>query len=125
MASSRMTMSTRNTKAVIANLRQYGENAKGRAKVVVEQSAERVYQTAQSLCPVDTGFMKSQMRKELTPAGFGYQVGFREEDFPGPFYPIYTEFGTRFMSAQPCIFPAAEVERPRFRAELKEALRPQ
>ena len=62
-------MSTRNVRAVIANLKQYGEGAKGRAKVVVEQSADRVYTTAQSLCPVDTGYMKAHMRKEFTPAG--------------------------------------------------------
>lgn len=119
----RMTMSTRNLEAVKANLRQYGERAKERAKIVVEESADRVYQTAQSLCPVDTGFMKQQMRKEFTPAGFGYQVGFRGEDFPGFFYPIITEFGGRFQMAQPCIFPAAATERPRFRRALVEALR--
>lgn len=119
----RLTMSTRNTAAVVANLRQYGERAKARAHEVVQESADRVFATAQELCPVDTGYMKSQMREEFTPKGFGYQVGFHASDFPGAFYPLYQEFGTRFMRAQPCIFPAAELEKPRFRRELADALR--
>jgi HK97 gp10 family phage protein len=118
-----MTLSVRNVEAVKANLRQYGEGAKARAKVVVQDSADRLYGTAQQLCPVDTGFMKAHMLKEFTPAGFGYQVGFRGSDFPTPYF-IYQEFGTRFMPAQPCIFPARDLERPRFRRDLAEALRP-
>lgn len=121
---SRMTMSTRNNRAVISNLRRYDQQVKDRARQVVQASADRVYDMAQSLCPVDTGFMRSHMRKEFTPAGLGYQVGFRERDFPAGFYPLYQEFGTRFMPAQPCIFPAAEAERPRFTNELRQALKP-
>lgn len=123
----RMALSTRNLEGVKATLRQYGAGARERAQVVVQQSMERTYGTAQELCPVDTGFMKQAMRAELTPNGLGYQVGFEAGDFTGAgkdFYPVFTEFGTRFMPAQPCIFPAAEAERPRFREALREALRP-
>jgi HK97 gp10 family phage protein len=122
----RMTLSTRNLEAVKANLRQYEVRARERAKVVASDSMERVYQTQQALCPVDKGFMKDAVRKELTPAGFGYQVGWQESDFAAaglPFYALHQEFGTRFQSAQPSLFPAIEAERPRFRAELVLALR--
>lgn len=119
----RMTMSTRNIEAVKASLRQYGENAKARAKVVVKESADRLYAQVESLAPVDTGYMRDHIRKEFTPAGLGYQVGFRESDFPGGFYPLYVIFGTRTMAARDFLFGPAAVERPRFRAALAEALR--
>lgn len=122
----KMSLATRNTKGVIASLRQYGERAKERAKVVVEESADRVYQTARQNAPVDTGFMVEHLRREFTPAGLGYSVGFRAEDFAAAgkdFYPVFLEFGTRFMAARPFLFPAAALERPRFRRELVEALR--
>ncbi len=123
----RMTMSTRNTQGVVANLRQYGQAARVRVQAVVVESLERTFTVAQSLCPRDTGFMADAMRAELTRKGFGYQVGFEERDFTAagkPFYPIFTEFGTTKMAAQPCIFPANEAEHPRFRRRLAEALKP-
>jgi HK97 gp10 family phage protein len=117
-------LNVRNARAVISNLRQYGEAARTRAKVVVEQSMERVYATQQSLVAVDTGFMKSQTRKELTPQGYGYRVGWDAADFPAAFYPPFVEFGTRFAPAQPSLLPAFEVEKPRFTQELQAALSP-
>src|SRR4051812_11349345 len=87
-----MSLATRNTSAVIGSLRQYGERAKERAKVVVEESADRAYQTARQNAPVDTGFMVEHLRREFTPAGLGYSVGFRAEDFAAAgkdFYPLY------------------------------------
>lgn len=124
----RMTLSTRNNRAVLANLRQYGERAKERAKVVVQESADRVYNEALSLAPVDTGFMIEHLRQKFTPAGFGYQLGFEESDFTSAgkeFYPVHVIFGTRFMPARDFLFGPAIAERPRFRAELKHALRTQ
>lgn len=122
-----VTLKTRNGAQVQGMLRRYGQQAVVRAKAVVEGSRDRMYATAQQLCPRDTGFMAHEMRSPISADGLSYEVGFHEEDFSAagkPFYPIFTEFGTRFAAAQPCIFPAAAQERPRFRRALKEALSP-
>lgn len=119
----RLTLATRNVSAVISNMRRYGERAKERCKVVNAESMERVYATSQENCPVASGYMKEHERKELTPKGFGYSVGFDASDFPGNFYPPYVIFGTRFMPGRDILFSAAANERPRYRRELREALR--
>ena len=121
---SNMTLSTPSGRGPVITLRRYGQAAIVRAKAVVRDSAERTYRTAQDLCPVDTGFMKAAMRKDVAENGLSYQVGFDEDDFPGEFYPLFQEFGTTKMPAQPCITPAAIAERPRFRRALAEALSP-
>jgi HK97 gp10 family phage protein len=130
----RWTMSTRNFEAVKSNLRQYDQRARAAARRVVAESMDRTFITAQALCPRATGYMADNMRADLSPDGLAYQVGFREGDFVGQtnpatgqvitaFYPLYQEFGTSKMAAQPCIFPARDQERPRFRRELRAALR--
>jgi len=131
----RLTMSTRNGGAVANGLRKYGQAALIRAKAAAQESKERTFAIAQDLCPRDTNYMADHMRAESTAGGYGYEVGFEESDFVGRvnpangreitgFYPLYQEFGTQRMSAQPCIFPASEAERPHFRRALREALRP-
>lgn len=124
---SRMTISTRNNRAVIANLKRYSEQARERARVVVQESADRTYNTSKSLAPVDTGFMADHLRKEITPGGYGYQVGFRQGDFTGAgkeFYPVFVLFGTRFMPGRDFLFAPNEGEKARFRQNLRQALRP-
>lgn len=122
-----MAISVRNVEGTKAFLRQYGERAKARAKVVVENSAERSYQTSYALAPKLTGFMANHLLKEFTPSGFGYRLGFRESDFTAAgkeLYPRFVIWGTRFMAGRDFLFAPFEAEKPRFRAELKEALRP-
>lgn len=120
----RMTLSTRQSGGSAGLLRRYGQQAIVRLRAVTQESAERVYQTAQILCPVETGYMRAHMRKQLTPSGLGFEVGFDGDDFPDEPYFIHQEFGTTTMPAQPCIFPAAEAERPRYRRAIREALKP-
>lgn len=116
--------SVRNTRGLIANLRQYEAASVARAKMVSENSMERVYATQQSLVAVDTGFMKNATRKELSPSGLAYRVGWNAQDFPGYPYFFVVEFGGRFQTAQPSLLPAFEMEKPRYLAEMREAIRP-
>lgn len=133
----RLTLSTRNLNAVIAGLRQYERESIGRAQVATTQYLERLYNTAQLLCPVASGYQKEHMRAELTPNGLGCQLGFEESDFVGQTNPatgevitypyfITNEFGNADGThpAQPCIFPARAQEEPRYLRDLKEAIRP-
>jgi hypothetical protein len=117
-------LSVRNASAVQANLRQYGDDVRQAAVAVMEESAERAYQTAYGLAPKRTGFMANQLRKEFTPQRFGYRVGFREADFGSNFYPPYVIFGTRYQTAQDFLFAPFESEKARVKQELKAVLRP-
>jgi hypothetical protein len=122
-----LTLGVRNIEAVKANLRQYGEQAKENARSAAQASADRLYEASQALCPVDSGFMKEHERKEMTPAGYGYRVGFQESDFTGAgreFYPLFVIFGTRFMAGRDFLFAPAAAEQVTFRRELKAALSP-
>ncbi len=131
----RLTMSARNGGAVANGLREYSQAALVRAKAAVQKSKERVFAIAQGLCPRDTNYMVDHMRAESISAGNGWEVGFQGSDFVGKvnpvtgkkityFYPRINEFGGRVQPAQPCIFPAFELERPHFRRVLREALKP-
>lgn len=105
-----------------SQLKQYTAKVQTRVPEVVQASADRVYNMAQSLTAVESGETRSKMRKEVS--GNRYRVGFYKSDFPEGFVPLYLEFGTREMSAQPIIIPTAEAERPRFRQACKQALKP-
>lgn len=129
-----MTLEATNFDGVIANLRQYPARALPRVKDEIEASRVRTYNLAQTLCPVLSGFMRDKMVSESTPEGLGYAVGFRARDFVGQvnpftgqritdFYPFFQEFGTSKMAAQPCIYPARDIERPRLKAAVRRALR--
>lgn len=122
----RITLSTRNTKGVIANILSADKRAQRAVRRVVREAGLQEYEIAYALCPVDTGFMQDSLRLEFQPEGLGYELGWREEDFTGaglPFYPVYVEFGTSKMAAQPSLFPARDAVRPVFERSLSRELR--
>ncbi len=122
----RMTLSTRNASGVIANLFAKDAKAQQAVRTVVKASGFRVQARAKQLAPVRTGFLKKNIRLRFTEDRLVYQVGWDEAAYTGAgfaFYPLYTEFGTRFMSPRPCLFPAKAEEVPVFRRELNRAVR--
>jgi hypothetical protein len=126
------TMSTVNRGAAISTLRQYQRGARLRAEVVVVSSLERMVNSVAAFCPYDVQqlddfHMVEHIESRISPGGLSYEVGFSEAtfaEFGQPPYFIYTEFGTTKMDAQPCVFPARDLEAPRFRRELAAALAP-
>lgn len=125
-----MTVGTRGRSALAANFQAADTRAQRAVRGVVARYAERQFRLTRELAPVDTGFLRSHIRKRISDDGLAYEVGVREEDFEGagkPFYPVYLEFGTRFMAARPFIFPARDAVAPEFRralrAELSKAIR--
>lgn len=125
-------MSTVNRGAVISNLRQYSDAARKRAQVEVALSLERMHNHIAALCPYDVQqlddfHMIEHISTRITPGGLGYEAGFLHDDFAAEGqedYFIYTEFGTTKMAAQPCVFPARDMEAPRFEQALARALEP-
>jgi HK97 gp10 family phage protein len=122
----RMTMSTRNVKGVVANLFAADAEAQRAIRVTVDKYGHETHDLAVALCPFDTGFMQEHLHLRFTENGVGYEVGWEEQDFTDaglPFYPVYQEFGTVKMAAQPSLFPANAYVRPRFTRALKANVR--
>lgn len=122
----RMTLSTRNVRGVVANLFKVDEEAQRAIRVTVDKYGHETHALAVALCPFDTGFMQEHLNLKFTEQGLGYEVGWEEQDFLDaglPFYPIYQEFGTTKMAAQPCLFPAHAATRPRFTRALSNNVR--
>lgn len=130
-----MTLSTKNGAAVRNGLRAYGQAALTRAKGVAKDTLDRQFNLTAALCPFDNSdagkpdefHMLDQLRGELTNGGFGYEIGFEENDFRSAgqdFYAVYVIFGTRKQPANDFLFSPHEQERARYRLALREALRP-
>lgn len=73
------------------------------ASQVVRKTALDVQRDAQTLAPVDTGFLQSSISTTIAGDGeMSAEVG------PTAHYGIYVEMGTSRMSPQPYLFPAAD-----------------
>jgi HK97 gp10 family phage protein len=121
-----MTLGTRNIRALAANFAAADARTQQTARKIVAKYAEKQFRLTRELAPVDTGFLRAHIRKRVSDDGLAYEVGVREDDFEDagkPFYPVYLEFGTRFMSARPFIFPARDATVPEFRRALGTELR--
>jgi len=100
----------------------YGNPLKGSKESVRNANIEllsRVTATAKSLCPVDTGFLKSSIMWKVPGQDGGHQGGevldaeaTKDGGLVGSAmeYAIYVEFGTRKMGAQPYLRPAILLE---------------
>lgn len=121
-----LTLSTRNARAVVANFHAADARAQRAIKRVVKRYGVALHERARELCPVDTGFMRSQLRLRFSEGGYVYEVGWDEADFADagqPPYFLFQEFGTRFQPAQPSLFPARDEITPLFRRDLGAELR--
>lgn len=121
----RMTVGTRGLAGLAANFQAADARTQRRSREVVAKYAERQFRLTRELAPVDTGFLRSHIRKRISDDGLAYEVGVREDDFDDagkPFYPVYLEFGTRFMAARPFIFPARDKVYPEFKRALRSEL---
>jgi HK97 gp10 family phage protein len=87
-------------------------------EIVVQRAGLRFEAEAKARARHDTGYMRSQIRWEPDEEDklAGEVVG-------GADYTVYNEYGTVYMSAQPMFWPAAEVVRPIFEKEIREAVK--
>jgi len=122
----RLELSVRNTQAMVANFRAFDETLQTEVRSVVQESGEFTKGLARFFAPVDTGFLRDHLNVEYGEQGYSFEVGWRETEFIQAglaFYPVFTEFGTRFAPAQPCLFPAYAEAKPMFVADLVDAVR--
>jgi HK97 gp10 family phage protein len=121
-----MTVSTGNLRGLVANLFAADARAQKAIRGTVAKYGTRQFRLTRQLAPVDTGFLRSHIRLRVSEDGLAYEVGVREKDYTEaglPFYALYQEFGTRFMHAQPFIFPARDQTYPEFRRALSANVR--
>lgn len=122
----RMGLETRGIRGLVANLYARDRAAQTAIRRVVRRNGVAQHERARTLAPVDTGFLRSQLRLTFSEQGLVYAVGWRDRDFTdaglAPYF-YYTEFGTSRMAPRPCLFPARDAQAPVFRAELRDALR--
>jgi HK97 gp10 family phage protein len=121
VGSVKMDLSFKNTAAVIANLYKADVACQEAVVKIVHEAGEFCRELAFFLCPVDTQFMRDHIKVLYGPKGFSFEVGWLEDDFLSmglAFYPIYQEFGTIYMSPQPCLSPAYQETKPWFLSAL-------
>lgn len=121
----RMTLSTTNLSAVSANFLAADTRLQRAAKRVVKRAGVKTHELAREQAPVDTGFMRSQLKLRFTEQALGYEVGFDEKDFEAAglsFYPLFVLFGTVNQPANDFLFSAHEATKPQFKAELRKEL---
>ncbi len=122
----RMTLGVRNLSAVIANLQALNKSLQTEIRAAVKQGGEGMHATAYTLCPVDTGFMRDHLALEFTPKGYGFEIGWKQDDFLGAgldFYPPFVVFGTVSQAPQDPLTPAYNDGSERLIASVREAMR--
>ena len=110
----------RNVTSVSVTFNRFPEIAAAlpeKTKVVVAKVARDIEADAKNVVPVDTGNLKNSIDVEFENDGLTAIVA------PHTEYAAFVEFGTRRMSAQPYMIPAAERNRPAFIAAMKQMLK--
>lgn len=126
VGSVRMDLSFKNAAAVIANIYNADRVFIAATKKLVREAGQYNHDLAYFLAAFDTGFMREHLRVLYGAEGYSFEVGWYEEDFVAAglaFYPIYVEFGTRFMAAQPALYPAYRDTKEWFLPALSNELR--
>ncbi|MDT2600992.1 HK97 gp10 family phage protein [Enterococcus hulanensis] len=82
----------------------------------VVRSGMRVEKRAKQLAPFDTGWLSNTI--------YSFESGRLRTNVVSPAeYSIYVEEGTRYMAAQPFLFPAVKEEFPRFMKNMRKIAR--
>jgi HK97 gp10 family phage protein len=119
-------LSYRNIAATIARVYSIYPETKAGARQAVAESGARIQERTKATVRVDTHFMQEHVEVFIPPEGLTVEVGWREADFTAaglPFYPIFQEFGTVKMSANPALYNAYVEEKPHLQAEVSRLVR--
>ncbi|WP_122646720.1 HK97-gp10 family putative phage morphogenesis protein [Enterococcus mediterraneensis] len=81
-------------------------------KKIVKLNGSEMNKNASRKAPVDTGFLRRSIIFRISDGGFSAGSIAQAE------YAPYVEFGTRFMSAQPFMYPSYLAQKQKFLADL-------
>lgn len=77
----------------------------------VNRAAEAIAEDVRRYAPVDTGAMRAGVSSTPAVGGRAYVTVSRNVPGEDPLIPVYVEYGTRHMDAQPFMRPAAYQKR--------------
>ena len=83
---------------------------------VVKNNAELVQRFAKVYAPVDTGFLKSQIKTS-------YPEALEAHIDAEAAYSGYQEYGTRFQAGKPFMRPALKVVEPKFKQDMTNVMK--
>lgn len=121
---------------VLANL---SVSSRSRASDLINDTAIAIQAAAVNYCPSNTGRLRQSITITFKSAGLGAEVGsilsyaafvelgtgVKGSGSSHPPTPVGYAYGMKLgMPAQPYLFPASESQRERFKARLKEIIRP-
>lgn len=107
-------------RGIARTLAAAGPRAEALAAAVVIKSLTDIEADAKALCPVDTGFLKSSISREITADTFAGSGGaFGGEVGPTASYGAYVEYGTSRMGPEPYMGPAFDRRHPGFVAAME------
>lgn len=84
---------------------------------VVHKNGADLQKKAQKNAPIDTGHLRDSIMIDERDHGLTTEVAATAE------YSAYVEYGTRFMNAQPYMRPAFEVQKEKFKQDMKKLTR--
>lgn len=125
-------MFVRNLDGLKAKLRATTTAKKQRLREAVVSEADKTLVATLDACPVDSGFMRANVRLEFTREGYNWAIGFRAEDFIGQenpkgvtitaFYPVFVIKGTRHMAGNDFLTAVLHLRKAQIRARYARAL---
>lgn len=117
-------LGVRNLDALVANFYKADAQAQIEFRAAVQEAGHETRDLTEFLAPKDTWFMSEHVHVHFTPSGLGFDVGWNASDFIEAdlaFYPVFQEFGTKHMAAQPSLGPAYEQMRPNFEKNIAQS----
>lgn len=87
-----------------SDILRHADTTQPRAEMVVAKVGHDMQGSAQTYCPVDTGYLKSSISLDVV--GLGFDLG------PTAEYGEYVELGTSRMSPEPFLGPAYDQHLP-------------
>lgn len=109
-------MRVRGAESVAHGAREGRERVLAALRVEVMRAALDVQRGAKVRSPVRTGRLRNSIAVDPAPDGLKAKIGTNVE------YAPFVEFGTRFMSAQPFLWPALVEVAPSFRERIRHAV---
>lgn len=122
----RLDLSQKNIAGVVANIYAADRQCQREIRASTRRAGEFCRELTAFLAPRRSGFMARNVRTVYTRDGFGFETGWLARDFDAagrPFYPPFQEHGTRYMAAQPSLYPAYKETQQFYLNDVRNSIR--
>lgn len=122
----RLTLAVHGTTGLIANIHAANQMVQREVRKEVRRYGTNTKVDARLRARVDTGKMRDAIEDRYSDAGLVADVGWHQEEFMAEgddFYPVFHEFGTSRLAAQPMIRPAHAKHAPILQRNIGDVLR--